>query len=66
MRHLIDTYIKAGDSEVLSTFENKTLVQLIVQQGTAAAIQALPEPHPGVREGGLRDHREQCAQADSR
>jgi type I restriction enzyme R subunit len=43
MRHLIDTYIKAGDSEVLSTFENKTLVQLIVQQGTAAAIQALPE-----------------------
>ena len=44
MRHLIDTYIKAGDSQVVSTFENKTLVQLIVQQGTTAAIQALPKP----------------------
>jgi type I restriction enzyme, R subunit len=33
MRHLIDTYIRADESKKLSAFDNKTLVQLLVEQG---------------------------------
>ena len=46
MRHLIDTYIRAEESEVLSTFDDMTLVELIVERGVGA-IDALPE---GIRE----------------
>lgn len=42
MRHLIDTYIRAEDSEVISAFDDMSLVELIVQRG-ADAIDALPE-----------------------
>ena len=42
MRHLIDTYIRADDSENISELENLSLLELIVQRG-AAAIDALPE-----------------------
>ena len=42
MRHLLDTYIRAEESEQLSAFDDMTLVQLIVERGPAA-IQALPE-----------------------
>ena len=42
MRHLLDTYIRAEDSERLSTFDDMTLVQLIVKQGEKA-LNALPE-----------------------
>lgn len=42
MRHLIDSYIKAEDSEVVSTFDDISLVQLIVEQG-AEAVEALPK-----------------------
>jgi type I restriction enzyme R subunit len=45
MRHLIDTYIKADESEKVSAFDDLSLVQLIVERG-AAAVEALPE---GVR-----------------
>lgn len=41
MRHLIDSYIRAEDSEVVSTFDDLSLVQLIVEQGSEA-IEALP------------------------
>ncbi|HEY9772140.1 MAG TPA: HsdR family type I site-specific deoxyribonuclease [Coleofasciculaceae cyanobacterium] len=34
MRHLIDTYIRAEESEKISAFDDLTLVQLIVQKGT--------------------------------
>lgn len=44
MRHLIDTYIRADESEVVSTFNDMTLVQLIVERGIGA-IQELP---PGI------------------
>ena len=37
MRHLLDTYIRAEESEPLSLFDNMTLVQLIVERGSAAA-----------------------------
>lgn len=42
MRHLIDTYIGASDSEKISAFDDLTLVQLIVEKGEKA-IDALPK-----------------------
>jgi type I restriction enzyme, R subunit len=42
MRHLIDTYIGAEDSEVISAFDDMTLIQLIVERGTNA-VDALPK-----------------------
>ena len=42
MRHLLDTYIRAEESQTLSAFEDMTLVELIVEQGSAALDQ-LPE-----------------------
>ncbi len=37
MRHLIDTYIRAEESEKISTFDDMSLVQLIVERGPEAA-----------------------------
>lgn len=42
MRHLIDTYIRAEESEKVSAFDDLSLVQLIVERG-ADAVNALPE-----------------------
>lgn len=42
MRHLIDTYIRAEESEKISAFDDLTLVQLIVKKGTEA-INRLPD-----------------------
>ena len=53
MRHLLDTYIRAEESEKLSAFDDLTLVQLIVERGEAAA-DALPK--------GLRQDREAMAE----
>jgi type I restriction enzyme R subunit len=41
MRHLIDTYIRAEESEKISAFDDLSLIQLIVDRG-AAAVDALP------------------------
>ena len=49
MRHLLDTYIRAEESETLSAFDDMTLVQLVVERGEAA-IDTLPD---GIR--GNRD-----------
>ena len=49
MRHLLDTYIRAEESETLSTFDDLTLVQLIVERGEKA-VDALPESIRGNRE----------------
>ena len=46
MRHLLDTYIHAAESETISTFDNVPLVQLIVDKGADEAIEKLPE---GIR-----------------
>ena len=46
MRHLLDTYIRAEESEQLSAFDDLTLMQLIVERGEDA-IDALPK---GIRE----------------
>jgi len=42
MRHLIDTYIQAEESEEVSAFDDMSLIQLIVERG-AAAVDALPD-----------------------
>ncbi|MFM8220148.1 MAG: hypothetical protein ACKOJF_14645, partial [Planctomycetaceae bacterium] len=42
MRHLIDTYIRAEESEKISAFDDMSLIQLIVERGPDA-IEALPE-----------------------
>jgi type I restriction enzyme, R subunit len=46
MRHLIDTYIRAEDSEVVSAFDDMSLIQLVVERGPDA-VRALPK---GIRE----------------
>ena len=46
MRHLIDTYIRAEESELVSAFDDMSLIQLIVERG-GDAIDALPK---GIRE----------------
>ena len=46
MRHLIDTYIRAEESEVLSAFDDVSLIHLIVERG-ADAVNALPK---GIRQ----------------
>ena len=45
MRHLLDTYIRAEESEQLSAFDDLTLVQLIVERGEEA-VDTLPK---GIR-----------------
>jgi type I restriction enzyme R subunit len=42
MRHLIDTYIRAEESEKISAFDDLTLIQLIVERGPDA-VKALPK-----------------------
>jgi type I restriction enzyme, R subunit len=42
MRQLMDMYIRADESRKISTWENMTLIDLIVERGVAA-IDALPE-----------------------
>ena len=46
MRHLIDTYIRAEETEVLSSFDDMTLIQLLVERGPDA-VESLPT---GIRE----------------
>ena len=45
MRHLIDTYIRAEESEKISAFDDISLIQLIVERGPDA-VNALPK---GIR-----------------
>ena len=54
MRHLIDTYIRAEESEKVSAFDDMSLVQLIVERG-AAAVDTLPD--------GIRKNKEAVAEA---
>jgi type I restriction enzyme R subunit len=54
MRHLIDTYIQAEESEKVSAFDDMSLIQLMVERG-ADAVNALPE--------GIRKHKEAVMEA---
>ena len=42
MRHLIDTYIRAEESENISAFDELTLVEMIVERGVEA-VESLPK-----------------------
>jgi len=53
MRHLLDTYIRAEESEQLSGFDDLTLVELIVERGEEA-VEELPT--------GIRKNREAVAE----
>ena len=52
MRHLLDTYIRAEDSEQLSVLEDMTLIELIVERGESA-VDSLPD--------GIRNNHEAIA-----
>ena len=54
MRHLIDSYIQAKDSRVISELEDMTLIQIIVERGVGA-VEAFPE--------GIRKNQEAMAEA---
>lgn len=43
MRHLIDTYIEASESRIISEFGETGLLDLIVKSGIAEAINSLPQ-----------------------
>jgi type I restriction enzyme R subunit len=43
MRHLIDTYIQADESIKISSFDDMTLLDIIVNSGIADAINSLPD-----------------------
>jgi type I restriction enzyme, R subunit len=53
MRYLIDTYIRAEESEKISAFDDLSLVQLIVERGSDA-VNALPK--------GIRNNKEAVAE----
>ena len=53
MRHLIDSYIRAEDSQVISSFDDLSLIQLLVKEGQSA-IDSLP--------AGIRNSRENIAE----
>ena len=53
MRHLLDTYVRAEESEQLSGFDDMTLVELIVERGEEA-VEELP--------AGIRKNREAVAE----
>ena len=48
MRHLLDAYIRAEESEVISRFDDMTLVDLLIRDGEGA-IGSLPEGIRGSR-----------------
>ena len=53
MRHLIDAYIRAEESQEISAFDDLTLIQLVVERG-GDAVNDLPP--------GIRNHREAVAE----
>lgn len=54
MRHLIDHYIQADESVVISPFDNLSLIDIIVRTGIANAIDNLP--------GGLKGNKDAVAE----
>lgn len=54
MRYMIDNYIQADDSEVVSDFGDMSLLEIIVKTGIDEAISGLP--------GGIRSNRDAVAE----
>jgi len=55
MRHLLDTYIQAEESEVVATFEEQGLVDLFIKGGVAALESHVPD--------GLKQHEQAMMEA---
>lgn len=53
MRHLIDNYISAGESEKISAFDDMTLIDLIIERGVEF-VDAMPE--------GIKKNKEAAAE----
>lgn len=47
MRHLLDRYIEAGESTIISPFGDLPLLELIIKTGVANAISQLPKALQG-------------------
>lgn len=47
MRYILDTYIRAEDTTIVSELENMTLVQLLLENTTTTPIEALVKGLPG-------------------
>tara|TARA_Y100001949_G_scaffold166733_1_gene163661 strand:- start:295 stop:1026 length:732 start_codon:yes stop_codon:yes gene_type:complete len=43
MRYLLDTYIQAEDSKTISTFENASIIDIILKDGMDVAVDRLPK-----------------------
>jgi type I restriction enzyme R subunit len=54
MRHLIDQYIRAEESEVLTNFDEMGLIELIVENGLGKTIEDLPSSIKG-NEGSVAE-----------
>ena len=54
MRHLLDSYIQADDSKVISPFGDMPLIEIIVKSGIADAINNLP--------GGIKNNKDAVAE----
>ena len=54
MRYLLDTYIRAEDSQIVTTFDDQGLLQVIVELGAEGAINKLP--------GGIKKSPEAAAE----
>ena len=54
MRHLLDSYIQAEDSVVISPFGDMPLIDVIIKSGIAAAINEMP--------GGVKGNKEAVAE----
>ena len=63
MRHLLDTYIRADESRVLSTFDDMTLVDLLIERAEDA-VNSIPEGIRGEPPRRRRDDREQRPPSD--
>ena len=63
MRHLIDTYIRAEESEKISAFDDMSLIQLIVERGPDA-VDALPKGIKQSEEAVAETIENNCAQVD--
>lgn len=47
MRYILDTYIRAEDSTIVSELENMTLVELLLENTTTTPVEALVQGLPG-------------------
>ena len=47
MRYILDTYIRAEDTTIVSELENMTLVELLLENTTTTPVESLVQGLPG-------------------